>query len=79
VAEPGVRAVLAASVRREREARGWSLNMLAARSGVGRSTIVRIERQDGSVTFDIAALLAAAFGTSIGDLADPRAEGDGGG
>jgi transcriptional regulator with XRE-family HTH domain len=72
MAEQGVRAVFGASVRRERQARGWSFNALAGRSGVGRSTLVRIERRIGTTTLDVAALLAAAFGTTIGELADER-------
>lgn len=65
-----VRAVFAASVRRERKARGWSMEELAGRAGINRGTISSIEGLKAGVTLDVAALLAGAFGVSIGALAD---------
>jgi transcriptional regulator with XRE-family HTH domain len=69
MAETGVRAVFAASVRRARRARGWSLDELAGRSGVGRNTILNVELQRSGTTLDVAWLLAAALGMTIGELA----------
>ncbi len=71
-----VREVFAASVRRERQARGWSLVMLARRAGIGRTTLAGIERLRRGATLETAALIAGALGTTIGELADAKA-GDG--
>ena len=65
-----VREVFAASVRRERLARGWSGKELGRRSGVPQATISNIERGRFGTTLHIAAKLAEAFGVTIGTLAD---------
>lgn len=65
---------LAARIRLEREGRGWSLADLAARSGVGKATISKIERGDASPTAGILVRLAAAFDLTLASLL-VRAEG----
>jgi transcriptional regulator with XRE-family HTH domain len=65
-----VREVFAASVRRERLARGWSGKELGERSGVPQSTISNIERGQFGTTLHVAAKLAGALGVGIGALAD---------
>jgi transcriptional regulator with XRE-family HTH domain len=65
-----VRAVFAASVRRERKARGWSMEELGRRAGINKATVSCIEAAKTGATLDVAALLAGAFGVSIGALAD---------
>jgi transcriptional regulator with XRE-family HTH domain len=67
---PDVREVFAASVRREREARGWTGGELAQRSGVTQPTISSIEHSRFGTTLDVAAKLARAFGVTIGALVD---------
>ena len=69
MAEQKVREVFAASVRRERQARGWSREELAGRSGVGKGTIVNVELLRTGTTLHVASLLAGALGTTIGELA----------
>ncbi|MBS1180510.1 MAG: LacI family transcriptional regulator [Proteobacteria bacterium] len=64
--DTGVR--LAARLRREREGRGWSLADLAARSGVGKATISKIERGDASPTAGVLVRLAAAFDLTLASL-----------
>ena len=59
---------LAARIRLEREGRGWSLADLAARSGVGKATISKIERGDASPTAGILVRLAAAFDLTLASL-----------
>lgn len=59
---------LAARIRLEREGRGWSLAELAARSGVGKATISKIERGDASPTAGILVRLAAAFDLTLASL-----------
>ena len=59
---------LALRLRREREERGWSLADLAARAGVSRAMISRIERAEASPTAVLLARLAAAFGLSLSAL-----------
>lgn len=66
---------LADRLRREREARGWSLADLATRAGVSRAMISRIERAEASPTAVLLARLAAAFGLSLSALL-ARAEAD---
>ena len=69
MAEQGVRAVFAASVRRARQARGWSREELGRRSGVSKNTLLNVELQRSGTTLDVAALLAGALGVTIGELA----------
>jgi transcriptional regulator with XRE-family HTH domain len=65
-----VREVFAASVRRERLARQWSVSVLSRRSGVTQPTISGIELNRHGTTLDVVAKLAGAFGVTIGALAD---------
>lgn len=75
MAERDVQKVFAASVRRERLARGWSGSELARRSGITPATISNIERGRYGSSLHIAAKLAEAFGITIGALADePEAD-----
>jgi transcriptional regulator with XRE-family HTH domain len=70
---PGSR--IADRLRLEREARGWSLADLAARSGVSRAMISKIERCEASPTATLLVRLAGAFDLTLGGLI-ARAEGD---
>jgi transcriptional regulator with XRE-family HTH domain len=69
-------AQLAARVRLERQARGWSLADLAARAGVAKATISKIEREETSPTAAILVRLASAFDLTLAGLL-LRAEGAG--
>ncbi len=66
---------LAARVLREREQRGWSVAELAAKSGVSRAMISKIERGDASPTASLLVKIATAFGLPL-SLLLARAEGD---
>ena len=68
-------APIADRLRLEREARGWTLLDLAARSGVSRAMISKIERCEASPTATILVRLAGAFDLTLGGLI-ARAEGD---
>lgn len=59
---------LAARLRLERESRGWSLTDLAARSGVSRAMINRVERGESSPTATLLGRLSGAFGLSMSIL-----------
>jgi transcriptional regulator with XRE-family HTH domain len=59
---------IAARVRIEREARDWTLEQLAARSGVSRAMISKIERSEASPTAVILVRLAGAFDLTLGGL-----------
>src|SRR3984885_12231983 len=72
--ESGAR--IARRLRLERDARGWSLADLAARSGVSKATISKIEREDVSPTAVILVRLAGAFDLTLAGLL-LRAEGQG--
>jgi DNA-binding Xre family transcriptional regulator len=66
---PGrARFALAKKVRLLRVTRGWSQEVLAEVSGLHRTYISMIERQDKNVGLDNLERLAEAFGVSIGEL-----------
>jgi len=68
-------APIAERLRLEREGRGWTLADLAARSGVSRAMISKIERCEASPTATVLVRLAGAFDLTLGGLI-ARAEGD---
>lgn len=61
-------AELPAQVRRLRRAKGWTLEELAATSGVSRSMLSQIERGEANPTLAVAFRVARAFGVSLDDL-----------
>jgi transcriptional regulator with XRE-family HTH domain len=61
-------ASLAARLRAEREARGWSIGDLAARSGVSRAMISKVERNEASPTAALLGRLSGAFGLTLSTL-----------
>lgn len=67
---------LAARLRAEREARGWTLADLAARSGVSRAMVSKVERGEASPTAALLGRLSAAFGLTLSQLF-ARVEGGG--
>lgn len=66
---------LAARIKAEREARGWSLADVAERSGVSRAMISKVERGESSPTAVLLGRLCGAFGLTMSTLL-ARAEGD---
>jgi transcriptional regulator with XRE-family HTH domain len=60
--------MLAARLRREREARSWTLVDLAARSGVSRAMISKIERGEASPTAALLGRLSAAFELTMSQM-----------
>ncbi len=66
---------LAARLQAEREQRGWSVAELAAKSGVSRAMISKIERGEANPTASLLVKLAAAFGLPL-SLLLARAEGE---
>lgn len=68
---------LAARIHAERRQRDWSLETLAARSGVSKAMISRIERGEASPTAALLGRLSGAFGLTLSALL-ARAEGHGG-
>jgi transcriptional regulator with XRE-family HTH domain len=60
--------LIAARVRIEREARTWTIEELATRSGVSRAMISKIERCEASPTAVILVRLASAFDLTLGGL-----------
>jgi transcriptional regulator with XRE-family HTH domain len=65
---------LAARIKAEREARGWSLGELADRSGVSKAMISKIERGESSPTATLLGHLSGAFALTVSTLL-ARAEG----
>lgn len=59
---------IAQAVRAQRQRHGWSLDELAARSGVSRAMISKIERQASTPTAVLLARLADALGVSLNAL-----------
>lgn len=59
--------------RRIRELRaeaGWSLDVLSQASGVSRSMLSQIEREQANPTLAVTVKIASAFGLSVGELVD---------
>lgn len=59
---------IGASIRAEREGRGWSLTDLAERAAVSRAMIYKVERGDSSPTANLLGKLSGAFGISMSAL-----------
>lgn len=55
-------------VRQLRTHRGWSLESLAATSGVSRSMLSQIERDEANPTLAVTLRIAQAFGLSLNEL-----------
>ena len=59
---------IAERIRLEREGRGWSLAELAARSGVSKAMISKVERCEASPTATVLGRLSGAFGLPLSVL-----------
>ena len=59
---------LGSRVKHLRAGRGWSLEALAAASGVSRSMLSQIERDRANPTLAVTLRIARAFGLSLGEL-----------
>ncbi|MEA3211447.1 MAG: hypothetical protein QOE70_4504 [Chthoniobacter sp.] len=70
--EPAEAAVgdLGARIRRLRTERKWSLESLATASGVSRSMLSQIERNEANPTLAVTMRIARAFGVTLGDLVE---------
>src|SRR5262245_63337579 len=55
-------------VRQLRAERGWSLQTLAGASGVSRSMLSQIEREQANPTLAVTLRIAQAFAMTLGDL-----------
>lgn len=66
-----INATIASRVRALRDAQGWSLEALAERSKVSRSTISLIERGASSPTAVVLERLATALGVALASLFEP--------
>lgn len=60
--------LLAARLRAERAARGWSLAVLAARAGLSKQAVSKIERGEASPTAATLGRLSGAFGLTLSAL-----------
>lgn len=59
---------LGSRVKHFRSARGWSLEVLANASGVSRSMLSQIEREQANPTLAVTLCIARAFGLSLGAM-----------
>src|SRR5689334_4524751 len=59
---------LGSRVKNLRTERGWSLEALAGASGVSRSMLSQIEREQANPTLAVTLRIAQAFGMNLGDL-----------
>ncbi|MEQ9407472.1 MAG: XRE family transcriptional regulator [Fuerstiella sp.] len=57
-------------IRQLRQESGWSLDVLAQASGVSRSMLSQIEREQANPTLAVTVKIASAFGMSVGDLVE---------
>jgi transcriptional regulator with XRE-family HTH domain len=68
ITEPGPEDRLAARLAGLRQEQGWSLDVLAERSGISRATLSRIERGDTSPTAALLGRLCSAYGRTMSRL-----------
>ena len=68
-----VQASLCSRVRQLRQKKGWTLEELAAASGVSRSMLSEIERGNANPTLAVAFRIAQAFSMSLGELVETPA------
>jgi transcriptional regulator with XRE-family HTH domain len=68
-AEPDA-GLLGRRVKQLRAARGWSLEAMARSSGVSRSMLSQIERDQANPTLTVTLRIARAFGMTIGELVE---------
>jgi len=61
---------LGSRVHQLRTTRNWSLEALAAASGVSRSMLSQIEREQANPTLAVTLRISRAFGLSLGELLD---------
>jgi transcriptional regulator with XRE-family HTH domain len=61
---------LGARLKHLRAERGWSLEALANASGVSRSMLSQIEREQANPTLTVTLRIARAFGMSLGELVE---------
>src|SRR5574341_516689 len=59
---------LGTRVKQLRAERGWSLDALANASGVSRSMLSQIEREQANPTLAVTLRIARAFGLELGEL-----------
>ena len=64
----GIHRHLGGRVKQLRAERGWSLEALARASGVSRSMLSDIEREQANPTLAVTLRIAQAFGLSLGEL-----------
>ncbi len=57
-------------IRQLRQDSGWSLDVLSQASGVSRSMLSQIEREQANPTLAVTVKIATAFGMSVGDLVE---------
>lgn len=66
--ENGIGGAIAARIRADRIARGWSLSDLADRSGVSKAMLSAIERGKASPTATLLVRIASAYGMTLSSL-----------
>jgi quercetin dioxygenase-like cupin family protein/DNA-binding Xre family transcriptional regulator len=74
--EPDVDALVRQRIRGLREARGWSLDALAARCFLSPSTLSRIETGHRRIALDQLVPIAKALGTTLDELIESGDDGD---
>ncbi len=70
VAAEAVGRQLGRRLRQLRADRGWSLDAMSGASGVSRSMLSEIEREQANPTLAVTLRIAQAFGMSLGELID---------
>jgi transcriptional regulator with XRE-family HTH domain len=68
---PDVIALIAASIRRERDRAGMSLSELARRAGIAKSTLSQLESGTGNPSLETLWALGVALGVPFSRLVDP--------
>ena len=71
----GINERLGRRVKKLRAERGWSLDALAGSSGVSRSMLSEIEREQANPTLAVTFRIARAFGMTIAELVESAGSG----
>jgi transcriptional regulator with XRE-family HTH domain len=72
---PDVIALIAASIRRERDRTGMSLSELARRAGIAKSTLSQLESGTGNPSLETLWAIGVALGVPFSRLIDPARPG----
>lgn len=70
--QPDARGSIGQSLRKAREAKGWSRRQFEIKTGISRMTVCHWERGDCCPPLDVALYLSRTYGVPLGELAGSK-------